>query len=145
MAIVNPEGGDINQYIFRANKEEVEPQETTDKYYTMFGDHDYLDTEGNPRVEKESKKILARSYYSEKSSFGGISVTEKYLIKIGVDGKIFDPSGMYSEGKQNKFLSKIGKKQFNLKEVNVKVFNLYLSFLRTKNKAWLNNAERELL
>ncbi len=31
-----------------------------------------------------------------------------------------------------------------IKEVNAKVFDLYINFLATKNTAWLNNAEREL-
>jgi hypothetical protein len=51
---------------------------------------------------------------------------------------------MYSEGQNNKFLSKIGREEWQFKEVNEKIFDLYLNFLSTKNIAWLNNAEREL-
>jgi hypothetical protein len=53
--------------------------------------------------------------------------------------------GLFSEGSSNKVLAKIGKNEFNFKKVNSKVFDLYLSFLRTKNIAWINNANRELL
>ena len=46
---------------------------------------------------------------------------------------------MFSEGQHSKVLSKIGKNEFNFTRVNSKVFNLYLSFLRTKNLAWLKH------
>jgi len=42
------------------------------------------------------------------------------------------------------FLAKTGKKAWDFKQVNAKVFEMYLTFLRTKNRAWLTNAEREL-
>ena len=73
------------------------------------------------------------------------SNTKKYFIKVGTYGKIFNPMGMFSEGKNEKFIAKIGKKEFNFKEVNQKIFDLYLNFLSTKNLAWLNNAEREMI
>ena len=69
----------------------------------------------------------------------------KYFVKIGIDNRVYNPIGMYSEGQHNKMLQKIGKKQFNFKRVNKKVYDLYVSFLRTKNLAWLNNADRDLL
>ncbi|NDB58966.1 hypothetical protein EB001_10995, partial [bacterium] len=68
----------------------------------------------------------------------------KFFIKIGTYGKVFNPIGMYSEGQNNKFLSKIGRQEWQFKEVNEKTFDLYLNFLSTKNIAWLSNAEREL-
>ena len=52
--------------------------------------------------------------------------------------------GMFAEGKANKFVAKLGKKEFEFKEVNYKIFEMYIKFLSTKNIAWLNNAEREL-
>jgi hypothetical protein len=68
----------------------------------------------------------------------------RYYIKVGTYGKIYNPIGLYSEGQNTKFLSKIGRKQFEFKEVNQRVFDFYINFLSTKNMAWLNNAEREL-
>ena len=52
---------------------------------------------------------------------------------------------MFDEGQHNKILAKVGKNQFNFKRVNKKVFDLYTTFLRTRNLAWLNNANREIL
>jgi hypothetical protein len=143
MAVVDP-AKDTNEYIFKPEKKEEQKQEVVNKYYTLFGYQDYLDSEQNPRVEHGSKKIFAMSNYIEKPSFGGSSVTEKYLIKVGPYGKIYNPIGLYSEGDGNKFSSKTGKQVWGFKEVNSKVFNMYVSFLKSKNIAWLNNAEREL-
>jgi len=105
-------------------------------FYTIFGNHVYLDDNGNPRVNDDNPNTFAKCVSSENGS--------RYFIKVGLYGKIFNPIGLYSEGRQNKFLSKVGKKEYDYKEVNQKVFDLYVNFLRTKNQAWLNNAEREL-
>lgn len=107
------------------------------EYFTLIGDHDYIDDQNRPRVKDENKSVVAKS----------VSVDNKptrYYIKVGTYGKIYNPIGLYSEGQNTKFLSKIGRKQFEFKEVNQHVFNLYTNFLSTKNLAWLNNAEREL-
>lgn len=120
--------------IFKIKKESTDPQYQY-TYYTLFGQHDKLDDDGNP-VSNEEKS----GYAYVKSS----NNTDSYFIKIGLYGKVFNPIGLYSEGKQNKFLSKIGKNEYNFTKVNKKVFDMYVNFLRTKNLAWLNNAEREL-
>jgi hypothetical protein len=104
-------------------------------YYTVLGKHEYLDSEKNPRVE-EQKRSLA---YTKQSG-----TDKQYYIKVGLYGRIYNPIGLYSEGRSNKFLSKVGKAEYNFTRVNQKVFNMYVNFLRTKNVAWLNNAEREL-
>lgn len=106
---------------------------TEDSYYTFFGFQDYLDDDGNTRQKTEQSNTFAKIK------------SEKYYVKIGLDNRLYNPIGMFSEGQHNKVLSKIGKNEFNFTRVNSKVFNLYLSFLRTKNLAWLNNANRELL
>lgn len=114
------------------NKDEKESLYT---YYTVLGSHSSLDSDGNPLCDNQSKSLA----YTKSSDND-----KQYYIKIGTYGKIFNPIGLYSEGKQNKFLSKIGKDEYSFTRVNNKVFDMYLNFLRTKNIAWLNNAEREL-
>lgn len=106
-------------------------------YYTIFGKHDGLDEYGNPITNDVRRGFAYKRLNSADQS-------ENYFLKIGLYGKIFNPMGLYSEGKENKFLSKIGKSEYNFTKVNQKVFDMYLNFLRTKNIAWLNNAEREL-
>ena len=68
----------------------------------------------------------------------------KYFIKIGVDGQIFNPWGMFSEGTQGQFNKVLGKPEWNFTEVKEKCFEFYIKFLQSRNNAWLNNAEREI-
>lgn len=105
-------------------------------YYTIFGKHDDLDENRNPIVAKENENAFAKKVVSNTKT--------RYYIKTGVYGKIYNPIGLYSEGTSAKFLAKTGKPAWQFKEVNSKIFDMYVSFLRTKNIAWLNNAEREM-
>lgn len=126
----------MNNYsnIFKINPNKTET--ITDRYYfTVLGKHDFLDESDNPRTNNEKN---AYAYYKNNDG------DTQYFIKVGLYGKIYNPIGLYSEGKANKFLSKVGKNEFTFTRVNQKVFDLYVNFLRTKNVAWLNNAEREL-
>ncbi|MFM7796444.1 MAG: hypothetical protein ACKO7N_06745 [Candidatus Nitrosotenuis sp.] len=108
------------------------------EYFTVLGDHDFMDDDHRPRANDETSKVVAKT-----SSVNNHPA--RFFIKVGTYGKIFNPIGLFSEGKNSKFLSKIGRKEFEFKEVNQKVFDLYVKFLSTKNLAWLNNAERELV
>lgn len=123
-----------NDLFFQQN---TDPPNKLYEYYTILGDHDFLDDNGKPRANEENSKVVAKMVTTDDKP-------SRYYIKVGTYGKIYNPIGLYSEGKNTKFLSKIGRKQFEFKEVNNKVFDLYLNFLTTKNIAWLNNAEREL-
>ena len=107
-------------------------KELANCYYTAIGGEDYVDDEGNTRQNNEQETTFAKSENG------------KYFIKVGLDNRAYNPIGMFSEGQYSKLLPKIGKKEFNFKRVNERVFSLYLSFLRTKNLAWLNNTNREL-
>jgi hypothetical protein len=107
-------------------------------YYTIMGSHSDIDVDRNPIASNEQKSLAYKKYNIDNPE------DIQYFIKIGTYGKIFNPIGLYTEGKQNKFLSKVGKNEFVFKRVNNKVFGMYLNFLRTKNLAWLHNAEREL-
>lgn len=122
---------DIN--LFLQNNEKTE---RTVECFTVLGSQDYFDENDRPRLDDEDK-ALAKSVTIDNRP-------PKYYIKIGTYGKIYNPIGLYSEGHSEKFLAKIGRKQFEYKEVNKKIFDLYVSFLTTKNLAWLNNAEREM-
>ena len=127
----------MNHYsnIFQINPSKIDPV-SDGNYYTVLGKHDFLDENNNPRTKNE-KNAYAYSKINNDSDI-------QYFVKVGLYGKIFNPIGLYSEGKANKFLSKVGKNEFSFTRVNQKVFDMYVNFLRTKNVAWLNNAEREL-
>lgn len=124
---------DIDQFILKNNDATTKEYE----YFTLLGDHDFLDDQNRPRSDEENNKVVAKAVTTD-------SRPTRYYIKVGTYGKIYNPIGLYSEGKNSKFLAKIGRKEFEFKEVNQKVFDLYINFLSTKNLAWLNNAEREL-
>ena len=66
-----------------------------------------------------------------------------YLKQERRSGYLYNPKGMYSEASKRRDSS--GQSQWKFRQVNEKVFNMYIKFLETKNEAWLNNAERELV
>lgn len=105
-------------------------------YYTIIGKQTAFDDSNNPVLADDTPEVLAKKIVSEEKT--------RYFIKIGPYGKIYNPIGMFSEGRSNKFLKRTGKMEWSFKEVNSRVFDFYLSFLRTKNIAHLNIAEREL-
>jgi len=115
----------------------ITQSDSATEYYTILGDHDFIDSNNKPRTKEENKNTLAKCVISDSS--------KKFYIKIGTYGKIYNPMGMFSEGKNEKFIAKIGRKEYNFKQVNQQIFDMYLNFLSTKNMAWLNNAERELI
>jgi hypothetical protein len=115
-----------------SKKDEILPSFT---YYTILGKQDYIDTDGFPIINNKEHSLA----YTK-----NINNEIQYFLKVGLYGKIYNPMGLYSEGKSNKFMAKIGKNEYNFTRVNRKVFDMYLNFLKSKNIAWLNNAEREL-
>lgn len=124
-------------FVQNKNKEQEEIKNTAYQFYTILGEHDFIDSSNKPQANTESSKVVAKSISKNGNN--------KFYIKIGTYGRIFNPIGLFSEGKNEKFIAKIGRKEFEFKEVNQKVFELYLNFLSTKNIAWLNNAEREMV
>lgn len=67
----------------------------------------------------------------------------RYYIKTDANGQLFDPWGPTSEGTENKFTKHSGRNRWVFKETKVKGFEFYLMFLKTKNRAWRLNAQRE--
>ena len=118
----------------------MDQNKTEDKYeysyYTLFGDHNDVDDNGNPTTDNLENALA----YNKKTN-----KEESFYLKVGAYNRIFNPIGLFSEGKSNKFDSKTGKKEYDFTRVNKRVFDWYINFLRTKNLSWLNNAERELI
>lgn len=127
----------MSDYIYTQHKVTAEQSKVEVKNYTMLGYQEYIDDEDKPRVSDNSDKIFAKTILANQRV--------RHFVKVGAYGKLFNPMGMFSEGQENKFLSKIGKNAFEFKEVNMRIFDLYLNFLTSKNIAWLNNAQREML
>lgn len=113
-------------------------QVQTDEFYCMIGLEDFVDNNNNPRLKSESdKKVVAKKIHREDGS-------TRYSIKYD-NGKFVNPISIYGSKQDSTFLDRICKSNDRFKDVNLKVFDMYLRFLRTKNTAWLNNAEREAI
>ena len=108
------------------------------EYYSLVDTGDFIDTNNNARVlEDNIHKALAKKIIREDGSV-------RYLVKINNAGKLYNPVSIYGQEKPNTFLDKVCKTDSKFKDVNAKAFNLYISFLTTKNLSYLHNAEREL-
>lgn len=64
-----------------------------------------------------------------------------YWVRTNGQGKYFDPYGLYSEGLATKKIG--GKLVWDFREVKKGTFDYYIKFLQTKNRGWLNTAERQ--
>lgn len=128
---------------FVINKKKKENKDVTMKVYTWSGREDYRDDDDMPLIDfnmEEDDPFLFIDAYAILMTRG-----EKvsFYVKRGKYGKLYNPIGMYSEGSSNKQLRHAGKPAWAMQITEEKVFNYYINFLRTKNAAWLNNAERE--
>lgn len=108
-----------------------------DKFYGVIQDYDFVDKENNPRISSEKdNRVLAKIKYKQNGK-------EKFLIKIDNSKKLFNPALPLSENKKDKLLDQYGADSSSFKEVSKKVFEYYITFLRTSNQSWIHNAERE--
>jgi hypothetical protein len=113
-------------------------ESVVDEFYCVRGQEDFLDSNNNPRCNNEnSNNVLAKKIVRDDGAI-------KYSLKLDNNGKIFNPISIYGSTKISSFLDRVCRSQNKYKEVNLKAFNMYLSFLKTKNIAWLHNAEREI-
>jgi len=127
---------EVNENDFIMNPKAKDSGEN--EYYSLVDTGDFVDTNNNSRVlEKNINKAIAKKLIREDGSV-------RYLVKINNAGKLYNPISIYGQEKPNTFLDKVCKTDSKFKDVNAKAFNLYISFLTTKNLSYLHNAEREL-
>lgn len=113
--------------------------------YTMFGRHHFIDPQNNPiLVDKDGVVAEDNDLTFAKKKISENDGSTRYFVKTGSSGRLFNPSDMYAEGTHARFNSKRGEAEWKFKEVNKKVFEYYLAFLRTKNQAFFQCAEREI-
>ncbi len=123
--------------------------ETEDKFYTIKGMESFLDENGDPRTDQNSDTIYAKAIKSYTSK----DITNKFLhyryyILTDSNSNIYNPTGESSIGsitKRNQvYLNKICKNEQVFTEVTNRIFNYYISFLKTKSKKFLTAAQREI-
>jgi len=129
----------MDNFIFNPTSkftEETIQQETSAELFTVSGKEDFLDGERNPQLKSESEEVFARRILRKDGSI-------KYSVRLSNTGKLFNPLSIYGQEQNHSFLNRVCRSNSKFKEVNEKTFNWYVKFLKTKNVAWLNNAERE--
>ncbi len=128
---------------FKINQTKQEDSKSKATVYTFWGSHDFEDEEGFPLVDVDDQEDL----FSLVDAFA-IKITKgnktNFFVKRGKYGKLYNPIGMYSEGNSRKQMRHAGRPEWRFEPTNEKIFTYYTNFLKTKNLAWLNNAEREV-
>lgn len=126
----------MDEFIVPAKKKHPKKINPSEELYTIIGKEDYIDKNNNPRLKQTNDTVLAKKLYRDNGSY-------KLMIMCNAQNKPMDPNNELGETNSTVGLSYRHKKRFVT--VNQKAFEHYLSFLRTGVKAWLLNAERELL
>lgn len=129
----------MNDFIFnptsRFKSKEVETDNESE-LYTIVGLEEFLDDNNTPRLSNDSELVFAKKTLRKDG-------TIKYTLKLSNSGKLYNPVSMYGKEQETTFLNRVCRSNNKFIEVNQKVFDWYIQFLKTKNTAWLNNAERE--
>ena len=130
---------DLDKSLFQIRPTESNPEvEHISKFYTIFGQHDFLENNLPCLIEKE--KILDDVKMFAYSIQHGNVIT--YFCKVDKHGRLYNPIGMNSQNevRRNKQRS---RDNWQFRKQEKKVFDYYLQFLKTKNPAHLNVAQRE--
>lgn len=121
------------------------------KYYTITGKEDSLDSGGFPVVDKDSAHIYAQCICEKKprsmtaaSALGVDNIGYKYYIAINCQRQAYNP--LSKTCPKATFVDRICKnsKSHTMKEVNQYIFNKYIGFLKTGNEKALANINRDL-
>lgn len=118
--------------------------------YTITGKQDELDEDGFPiifdTVEERTHgdDVVVKAEDADiaygKKTFNGKRY--RYYVKANNRGDLYNPYGMYESDQHKRKKHMSGDLVWKFHEVNLRVFELYISFLKTNNKAWLQNAMR---
>lgn len=128
---------------FKINKDRDDSAVPVVSVYTFLGEQDRLDQQGFPILDLEYDDDV----FEEPDAYAVKLVKGQktnYYVKRGKYGKLFNPIGMYSEGRKHQQMRHAGRPEWRLEPTSEKIFTYYIQFLKTKNAAWLNNAEREI-
>jgi hypothetical protein len=124
----------MDNYIYNPG---VDKNSVVNEFYTLVGLEDFVDLNNNPRLNKETDDNI----FAKKTVRADSSV--RYSVRLSKDGKIYNPMSIYGQETNSTFLDRVCRASGKFKDVNYKTFDLYVNFLKTKNVAWLHNAERE--
>lgn len=129
----------MDDYIFKPKSiynDDQNDQQDIVEFYTLSGQEDYIDSRANPRLNSDGDNVFAKRLFRS----NGVA---KHSIRLDTNNKLFNPVSIYGKTNTKNFLERVCRSDNKFTEVNAKTFEMYIQFLKTKNVAYLNNAERE--
>jgi hypothetical protein len=90
-----------------------------------------IDAKGQPHEELTQEEVIASIYGT------------RCTVRAAIDGRLFDPKNRDHEGGLTKRDASRGRFVFDFRRCSQVCYNLYVSFLKTGNRAFLNRAQRE--
>lgn len=133
-----------NNFIF--NRTSDAPKEL---FYALVGQEDFMDDNGDPRINDPfSEKIAAKCIQNKKpKNFTNTDNHYSFFIKATPNIELYNPILLLSpieNKRQYNFIDGVCKDKWTFKEVSKITFDKYIMFLKTKNLAWLKDAQRDL-
>ena len=132
----------MSEHVIRQNKEvkSIYPETSVKNtlLYTVRGREDFVDENGFFQINFEPVDTAKRNPYVH-----AIKHQKRFLVKLGENGKLFNPYGPFSEGMETK--QRVGRPTWKFINTTENNFNQYITFLKTKNEVFLKNAEREII
>jgi hypothetical protein len=131
----------MTKNIYRIKKDKpdlTKPIKTNVVFFTLSGKEDLIDEDGYPILTSNKVDLICAKLNSDGDH-------HRYFVRRDGDGSFYNPSGLYSEGYMTRTGRRVSKPELDFRTVNKNVFYLYLQFLKTKNEAWLRNAERSAM
>ena len=128
-----------NIYRIKKDKPDItEVSNTEVVFFTISGKENLTDEEGYPILTSDKKDLICARLDTNGDH-------NRYFVRRDGDGSFYNPIGLYSDGYMTRTGKRISKPELDFRTVNQNVFYLYLQFLKTKNEAWLRNAERSAM
>jgi hypothetical protein len=117
-----------------------------DQYFTLIDYQDFLDEKDNPRKTELSNMVYAKAIVNKKSKhIVDSKVYYSYYVLVNAKNEIYNPIRLHSSIKsKSDFVDKVCKTELIFKEVDKSIFDMYISFLKTKNLRLLKNINRSL-
>lgn len=113
--------------------------------YTMWGKQDYFDPQGHPMIYYPDRGDPFTMPFVYAMKIKHESGNIEYLVRKNKEGKLYNPIGMYQNGKANILDRHTKEPIWPFTRVNEEAFLYYISFLKSKNSFLLSQSERCLI
>lgn len=128
---------DISNAIFTPNKHKADNMQQN-VFYTVEDYQESADNNNNSIISKDNDKVFAKKVF--------LQGRWKFFVRLDQDDKAYNPFSVYGNANpKNNLLNRPDESRIKFKETSTNIFNMYLSFLQTKNISLYNNVNRELV